>query len=105
MALDLNYFKEKLEEELAVVAGELSDLGHEDIDPTATEKDELADRMEEFEEHQSESGTLLKRRNEIMAALDRIKDGTYGICEEGGEEIDEERLEANPAARTCTMHV
>ncbi len=105
MALDLNYFKDKLEEELATVAGELSELGHEDIDPTATEKDELADRMEEFEEHQSEGATLLKRRNELMAALDRIKEGTYGICEEGGEEIGQDRLEANPAARMCTMHM
>ncbi len=105
MALDLGYFKDKLEEELATVAAELSELGHEDIDPTATEKDELADRFEEQAEHSSESGTLLKRRNEIIAAIDRIKDGTFGICEEGGEEIEEERLEANPAARTCTMHV
>lgn len=105
MALDIQYFKDKLEEELEQVATELGDLGHEDIDPTATEKDEIADRFEEQAEHQSESGTLIKRRNELQAALERIKNGTYGICEEGGEEIDQERLEANPAARTCSMHV
>ncbi len=105
MALDLAYFKDKLEEELETVAGELGDLGHEDIDPTATEKDEIADRFEEQEEHQSESGTLMRRRNDLMAALGRIKDGTYGICEECGQEIGEERLEANPAATTCSVHV
>lgn len=105
MALDIHYFKDKLEEELATVAAELSELGHEDIDPSATEKDELADRMEEFEEHQSEGAALLKRRTELMAALGRIKDGTFGICEEGGEEIEEERLEANAAARMCRMHM
>lgn len=103
--MDINYFKEKLEEELGTVAQELNDLGHEDIDPSATEKDELADRMEEFEEHQGESSALLKRRNELTAALQRITDGTFGICEECGEKIDEERLEANPAARTCSAHV
>lgn len=95
----------KLEEELDTVAQELADLGHEDIDSTATESDELADRMEEHGENLSEKGTLSFRKKEIEAALDRMQDGTYGICEECGEKIEEERLEANPAARTCRAHL
>jgi DnaK suppressor protein len=34
----------------------------------------------------------------IDAALQRIKDGTYGYCEETGEPIDLKRLEARPIA-------
>ena len=34
----------------------------------------------------------------IDAALQRIKDGTYGFCEETGEEIGLRRLEARPMA-------
>ena len=34
-------------------------------------------------------------------ALLRIQDGSYGICHECGEPIDEERLEAVPHARLC----
>lgn len=34
-------------------------------------------------------------------ALDKIKNGTYGICEECDEKINEKRLEANPVARYC----
>jgi RNA polymerase-binding protein DksA len=38
---------------------------------------------------------------EIDAALERIEDGTYGICETCGEPISEERLEAIPYTRQC----
>ena len=87
------------------VVQELADLGHEDIDPTATELDELADRMEESEEHSSETATLLTRKKEITAALARIAAGTYGFCEECGEQIERDRLEVNPAAATCKVHM
>lgn len=36
---------------------------------------------------------------EIDDALERIKNGTYGICEGSGKEIPKKRLEAFPAAR------
>ena len=37
----------------------------------------------------------------IEAALRRIDDGTYGACENCGEPIGEERLEAMPWATLC----
>ena len=43
----------------------------------------------------NESGLL----DEINDALQRIEDGTYGICEGTGEPIPKKRLEAFPAAR------
>lgn len=51
--------------------------------------------LEEHEEH------LLA---EIDAALERIEKGTYGTCEASGHQIDFERLEAMPWARTCIRH-
>ena len=39
--------------------------------------------------------------NEIDAALKRIKDGTYGVCELYGELIPFERLKVMPYARYC----
>ncbi len=98
-------FKIKLEEELDVVVQELADLGHEDIDHTATETDEIADRMEAEEESSSETAALLARKKEIVAAMSRMVAGTYGFCEECGEKIEEDRLEANPAAATCKAHM
>lgn len=38
---------------------------------------------------------------EIDHALQRIEEGTYGICEVGGETIPKQRLEAIPWARLC----
>ena len=37
--------------------------------------------------------------SEIRSALKKIKDGTYGICEESGDAIEKNRLLANPLAR------
>lgn len=38
---------------------------------------------------------------QIDAALQRIEEGTYGYCEETGEEIGIKRLEARPLATLC----
>lgn len=44
------------------------------------------------------------RQEELIkmdAAERKLKDGTYGICEECGQEISEERLAAQPYAVRC----
>jgi len=41
------------------------------------------------------------RLQEMDEALDRIKAGTYGICEECGEPIGLKRLEVRPVAKYC----
>jgi DnaK suppressor protein len=37
----------------------------------------------------------------IREALERIENGTFGICEVCGDEISEERLEARPVTTLC----
>lgn len=44
----------------------------------------------------------LKELAEIEAALKRIKDGTYGVCEMCDEPIALGRLRAKPFAKFCT---
>lgn len=39
--------------------------------------------------------------SEIAAALDRLKDGSFGICEECKKEIPKPRLKVLPYARYC----
>ena len=39
--------------------------------------------------------------DEIDAAMTRLAEGRYGICERCGRPIAVERLEARPVARTC----
>ena len=57
---------------------------------------------------ESEFGLELRTRDrerkllrKINSALSRIEDGTYGYCEETGEEIGLKRLEARPVATLC----
>lgn len=37
----------------------------------------------------------------IQEALQRIEEGTFGVCESCGEEIGEKRLEARPVTTQC----
>jgi RNA polymerase-binding transcription factor DksA len=52
------------------------------------------------------NATLLENeeylRGEVLAAMERIDNGTYGTCENCGTKIVEERLELLPYARYCT---
>lgn len=41
---------------------------------------------------------------QVRAALDRIENGTYGICSVCGDEIGLERLRARPIATRCIDH-
>src|SRR3989338_2029805 len=116
--IDIPFFKNKLAEEKKLLERELSGVGHVNLDnPTDWEgepakmdiseadKNERADRIEEFETNAAIEVTLEDRLDEIKKALGRIAAETYGVCEIGGEEIEHDRLMANPAARTCKKHI
>lgn len=76
----------------------------ETMSPVA-DPNEAADKIEEYNEHRAITGELEIRYNDIRAALQKIEGGKFGICEVSGEQIEEDRLEANPAARTCKSHM
>ena len=42
-----------------------------------------------------------KLMNKVEEALGRIEDGTYGYCDDCGEDIAVKRLEARPVAKFC----
>ena len=65
----------------------------------ADETDE-ADNMEELATNVSLVETLESRLRDVTDALDKIKNGSYGLDEKSGEPISIERLRANPSART-----
>ncbi len=63
-----------------------------------------ADRATQEEEFGLELRTRDRERKlvlKINAALNRIGDGSYGYCDETGEEIGLKRLEARPVATLC----
>jgi RNA polymerase-binding transcription factor DksA len=114
--MDTNFYKERLEEELKLVEEDLSEVGRknpsnpDDWEPVAengngADENILADKFEELEENSAVLTDLENKYNDIKIALQKIADNTYGVCEEGGEMIEEDRLKANPAARTCKKHM
>lgn len=116
--IDTKHFKEKLEEELAVLTGELSKIARinpsnpndwepipANMDTLEADKNEVADRIEGFEKNTALVKELEIRFNNVKEALKKIEDGKYGICEDTGEQIPIARLEANPAAKTCAEHL
>lgn len=98
--------KEKLEKELGTIAKKDTNL-----------KGDYDTRFPDFGMHQSPDENALEvsayestlpieyalevKLQEINAALEKIKKGTYGKCEKCGEPIDVKRLLVMPEAKTC----
>ncbi|MFZ4500098.1 MAG: TraR/DksA family transcriptional regulator [Minisyncoccia bacterium] len=66
---------------------------------------DAADRFEDFEGRSGMVTTLQTRLTDVNNALEKIENGTFGTCEVSGEKIEEDRLNANPAARTSKAHM
>ena len=105
-------FRSKLETELARITAELTLIGTQDpttgdweATPNADEfgnadENVEADATEEWGTNRSILTELETRYRNIKRALEKIEQGTFGICEISGEPIEPERLAVNPAART-----
>lgn len=76
-------------EQYGTLAGQVHDSGDESV----------ADLLSDI--NTAVIGNSIKALREIEAAQERIREGTYGCCEECGEDIPYERLKAYPAARLC----
>ena len=76
-----------------------------DINERAVDPNEFADNIEEDLTNDGIVKNLSTRLMDVNDALGKIENGGFGKCEVGGEIIEEGRLEANPAARTCTEHM
>ena len=115
--IDTKEFKKKLETELKTLETELKSVGHKnpdnpadweagsgEVDINASDSADIADNIESYESNTAILKQLETQYNDVKLALEKIKKGTYGICEVSGEQIAIERLEANPSARTCAKH-
>lgn len=99
----LKYFKHKLEgmyQNLLRDADKtLADMtDHNDNYPDPTDRASVeSDRSFELRIRDRERKLLSK----IKAAIERIEGGVYGICDECGDDIAPERLEARPVTTLC----
>ncbi|HEX2792709.1 MAG TPA: TraR/DksA C4-type zinc finger protein [Candidatus Paceibacterota bacterium] len=115
--MNTTHFKERLEEEKVRLEAELNTVGRRNPSNPAdweavpqetgqeADPNDAADLIEGFEDNTGILKELETRYNEVLAALVRIEDGSYGTCSISGEPIEEDRLEADPAAMTCKAHI
>jgi len=114
----IEFYKEKLLAEKAKLESELATVGRinpdnpadwepvpSDINQRESDPNKRADNIEEYETNTAILKQLETQLLDVNDALKKIEDGNYGLCEVSGEVIDEGRLNANPAARTCTEHM
>jgi len=98
--------KKELEDKIADLNLKEKDMAIKMPDFTASEDSSIeADEIEELNNLLSLKLVWEGDLARINDALERMKAGTYGICEECGELIEEARLRIEPAAQTCTKCV
>ncbi len=106
----LDEAKQKLQEEKTRLEGELSrfakSTGTEgnyetQFQDMGTDEDEHASEVEQYVDDIALEANLETQLKDTIDALEKIEQGTYGICEESGEQISEDRLRVYPAARTA----
>lgn len=100
---DIEFFRKHLSEMLE----EAKLKGDSTIEELTDSNEVFADPADRATAESDRSFTLRIRDRErrlirkIQAALTRIDDGSYGICEDCGDEIGVPRLKARPVTRLC----
>jgi RNA polymerase-binding protein DksA len=95
-----------LETERASLERQLADLGAptDTTDVEVSVDEGFADSAQATAER-SEQLSMIEQQQavyqEVLAALARMEEGTFGKCERCGQDIPIERLEALPTARLC----
>lgn len=106
----LDELKAKLNEEKKALEKELSDIAKPTGTPGIYEtkhdeigegQDDNASEMEEYSDNFALENNLEKQLKETVAALERMEEGSYGFCDNCGEQLSLDRLRAYPAARKC----
>ena len=100
---DFDYFKALLNDHLAA----LFDYADHTVQGLMIVNDNMPDPIDRAS-FESDRSTLLRIRDresylirKIKRALDRLEDGTFGICELCGKEISMERLKVRPVTLHC----
>jgi DnaK suppressor protein len=93
--------KKRIEDELAQLGldAKSNDVRREGS-PFGKREEEATESLE-FEKRLALEKQLYEQMAEVEHALQKIEDGTYGLCDSCGQPIAENRLEALPQASLC----
>ena len=101
---DIAAIKEKLVARRAELEEQLSDFSSDRISPDQVQDagdQALSATMETLKS--SLQNTELDEHKRIVRALEKIEDGTYGVCIDCGEDVSDKRLKMYPNASRCLV--
>lgn len=101
---DLLERKERIERELRSLEVAVQQLGADFDDEGGGQSNHMAEggaQATEQERNLTIAGDLRGMLNQINEALERMENGTFGICQRCGKPINPERLEAFPYVAYC----
>ncbi len=93
--------KAKLEKELAQFTKGNNDDSDTIIADIGGADDENAAEVAEYSDNLSLEESLQSTLKDITKALQRMEEGSYGICKYCNEQINEKRLLARPSSSSC----
>ena len=99
--LNSDQIKSELEERLHELSEQLTDLQEKLRAPHSPDSEERAIERESDEVIEELERNALDEIAHVKAALDRIDEGSYGLCANCGEPIGEARLKALVYATHC----
>ncbi len=101
--LDLKYFVKRLEERLkSIISGQKKeDVGSVELDQARVGRLTRMDAMQQQAMSKAAARLADLERQRILAALDRVKNGSYGYCVICEDEIAQGRLKFDPSVLTC----
>lgn len=111
--MDYLHLKKQLEERKRIIEERLIEQGNFGMN-RGFASDMSSGELSQYDNHPADSGTELYERekdivllghlreelSDIQYSLKQMEKGTYGVCEETGQQIPEDRLIALPTART-----
>jgi RNA polymerase-binding transcription factor DksA len=106
VTLDTAPIREALRERLASLDEDLAELTAVPRDPMSAVSfgKRIGDGTTEAIDRMTKVGTaeqLAVMRTDVVRALEKIEEGTYGLCDRCGASIPDERLEARPWSVLC----
>lgn len=115
MNLDIQKYKKALEAELAKLEQEITSVAKKEgevwegvqteVGEDTADSGDVSNSIENYTLNTSITSDLEAKIVDIRNALDKIDANNYGLCEICQGEIEEARLDVEPEARTCELHM
>ncbi len=97
----ISRLKARLLGDKARLEKELETINPANMPVAPGDEEEQADEVEEMASRVAMAEVIRRRLRRVKSALGKMRNKTYGICEDCGKPIEERLLEVDPESRYC----